>query len=188
MTNMAQETGRMRRRRPDKLNNRGMTLVELLVAIALIALVATVSLFGIGLLASGDSKKASRSIQDMLNEVRTSTLSIEADWCMKLRRVDDEYEIAIYQDGDEDDFMELGSRIDITFDGRNIDEGYELTFTYNKSSGTVKDIVYAPVGSLSGESVKGDDKNSMVISVDSSTKGDYTITLYYDTGKVSGQI
>ncbi len=175
----------MTERRSDKLNS-GITLIELLVVIAILGVVMALSTIGIGLLRSGDSKKASRTMQDILNEVRTDTLSIEADWKAKLQKVDGRYQIAIYRDGTETELKELGSRIDITYDDKDIAEGYEVTVAFNKSSGTVKEITYGPIGS-EGISVKNEFNSSMVFSVNSSRKGDYTVTLYYDTGKVSGQ-
>ena len=171
-----------------KLNS-GMTLVELLVAIAIIAVMTTATVIGIGILTSGDSKKASGNLRNALNEVRTSTLSIEASWETVIRNTDGEYEAAILKDGEETEVYELGSRIDITFFDNNekepktenvIEEGKELKITFNKSSGSVHKITY------DGKEFKTKG-SSLTFLVNSTTKGEYEVVLWYATGKVTGK-
>lgn len=168
-----------------KLNS-GMTLVELLVAIAIIAVMTTATVIGIGILTSGDSKKASGNLRNVLNEVRTSTLSIEASWETVIRNTDGEYEAVILKDGEETEVYELGSRIDITFfdsktGGENvIEEGKELKITFNKSSGSVHKITYGGTEFVA-------EGSNLTFLVNSTTKGEYEVVLWYATGKVTGK-
>lgn len=168
-----------------KLNS-GMTLVELLVAIAIMAVMTTATVIGIGILTSGDSKKASGTLRNALNEVRTSTLSIEASWETVIRNTGDEYEVAILKDGQETEVYELGSRIDITFydsktGGENVlEDGDELTITFNKSSGSVHKITYR-------ETEFAAEGSNLTFLVNSTTKGEYEVVLWYATGKVTGK-
>lgn len=168
-----------------KLNN-GMTLVELLVALAIIAIVTAVSVIGIGILSSGDSKKASGALRNALSEVRTSTLSIEASWEAVIRNNDGKYEVAIFKDGSETDVYELGKRIDITFfDSKTateytLNDGDELLVVFNKSSGSVSKISYQG----NEFAMEG---SSLTFLVNSSTKGEYEVVLWYATGKVTGK-
>lgn len=169
----------------EKLNS-GMTLVELLVALAIIAIMVSVSVIGIGILSSGDSKKASGALRNALSEVRTNTLSIEASWEAVIRNNDGKYEAVIFKDGSEDEVYELGTRIDVTFiDSKTaventLNEGDELEISFSKSSGSVSKIKY-----------KGSefamDGSSLTFLVNSSSKGEYEVVLWYATGKATGK-
>ena len=176
-----------RKKRIIKLNN-GMTLVELLVAVAIIAIVTAVGVIGIGILSSGDSKKASGALRNALSEVRTSTLSIEADWEAIIRNKDGKFEVAILKDGSEEDLYELGTRIDITFlDSKasieyTLNDGEELRIAFNKSSGSVSRITYRE-----SEFPREDESSSLKFLVNSSSKGEYEVVLWYATGKVTGK-
>lgn len=167
--------------------NTGMTLVELLVALAILAIMTTVAVIGIGILSSGDSKKASGALRNALSEVRTSTLSIEASWEAVVRNNDGKYEVAILKDGSETDVYELGKRIDITFfDNKasvenSLSDGDELVIAFNKSSGSVSRITYQ------GSEFAIEGSSGLTFLVNSSSKGEYEVVLYYATGKVTGK-
>lgn len=166
--------------------NTGMTLVELLVALAILAIMTTVAVIGIGILSSGDSKKASGALRNALGEVRTSTLSIESSWEAVIRNNDGKFEVAILKDGSETEVYELGTRIDITFfDSKTaaentLDNGDELVVTFNKSSGSVNKLMYKG----SEFTMEG---SSLTFLVNSSSKGEYEVVLWYATGKVTGK-
>lgn len=168
-----------------KLNS-GMTLAELLVAIAIIAVMTSVAAIGIGMLSSGDSKKASGALRNALSEVRTSTLSIEAKWEAVLRNNDGEFEAVILRDGSEMEVYDLGTRINITFfDSKTaaectLGDGEELIVTFSKSSGSVSKITYRG----SDFSMEG---SSLTFLVNSSSKGEYEVVLWYATGKATGK-
>lgn len=172
-------------KRIEKLNS-GMTLVELLVALAILAIMTTLAVFGIGMLSSGDSKKASGALRNALSEVRTSTLSIESSWEAVIRNNDGEFEVAILKDGSENDVYELGKRIDITFfDSKTgaentLNNGEELVVSFNKSSGSVNKLLYKG----SEFAMEG---SSLTFLVNSSSKGEYEVVLWYATGKVTGK-
>lgn len=173
-------------KKPSGKLNSGMTLVELLVALAIIAIMTAVAVIGIGILSSGDSKKASGALRNALSEVRTSTLSIEASWEAVIRNNDGEYEAVILKDGSETEEYELGKRIDITFfdsktaNEHTLNEGDELIITFSKSSGSVSSITYQ-------DNEFAMEGSSLTFLVNSSTKGEYEVVLWYATGKVTGK-
>lgn len=172
--------------KPLRKLNSGMTLVELLVALAIIAIMTAVAVIGIGILSSGDSKKASGALRNALSEVRTSTLSIEASWEAVIRNNDGKYEAVILRDGSETEVYELGKRIDITFfDSKaavehTLNDGDEIAVKFSKSSGSVSSITYQ-------DNEFAMEGSSLTFLVNSSTKGEYEVVLWYATGKVTGK-
>lgn len=171
-----------------KSNSKGFTLIELIVIIALMMILVGGAIVGISIISSGNAKKASQTIRSTLNEVRTSTLSIQAEWQAKIYNEDGTYKISVYRDGEESSNATLGTRITITFKdskGSEIElkDNEELVITYKTSSGMLKSIEYGEKDEVD-ESIKTEDSTNCKI-VSSSNRGDYVIYLWYDTGKTT---
>ena len=167
-----------------KTNNNGLTLMELIVVVAIMAVLVGTTVIGIGILSSGDAEKASKNIRSVLNEVRTDTLSIQADWSAKIHNDDGTYTIAVYRDGEEYDTIDLGYRIDIFYgDGREaIEDGDELTISYRQSSGAVKKITISKKGAEAQDIAE--DTSEFKITV-SNSGSDFVLTLWKETGKIT---
>lgn len=165
-----------------RINDKGITLMELIVTIAILAVVLGSVVLGVGILASGDAQKAAKTIRSTLNEVRTDTLSIQAEWQAKISNEGGKYKISVYRDGEETDCVELGSRIDISYgDGSVlIESGEELVINFKQSTGSVKGISAGSTGALSElQKVK-----EFEIAV-SNSNDNYRLVLWWDTGKVT---
>ena len=57
------------------LNNKGFSLIELIVVLAVMAVAITGAVIGISVLGKGDAGKASKNIYSALSSLRTNTLS-----------------------------------------------------------------------------------------------------------------
>lgn len=167
-----------------RVNNNGLTLMELIVVIAIMAVLVASTVAGIGLLSSGDAKKASKNIRSVLSEVRTETLSIQADWEAKLYNDDGTYKISIYRDDEEYETADLGYRIEIFYgDAKEaIDDGDALIISFRQSSGAVKEISIIKNGL---EETPIELENSEFKITVSKSGSDYVLTLWKDTGKVT---
>ena len=60
--------------------NKGFTLVELLVVIAIMAIVIGGSAIGVSVISRGNVKKAGNFVYTELNNLRSQTLTVNADW------------------------------------------------------------------------------------------------------------
>lgn len=165
-----------------RIDNRGLTLIELIVVIAVMAVLIGSAVVGVSLLSSGAAQKASKSIRSVLSEVRTNTLSIAAEWEAHIENDDGTYKLSVYRDGEEYDTTDLGSRIDISYGNTEteIADGEELVIAFKKSSGAVKALALKQ-----GEALTAiEDSPEFYITV-SKADTDYRLTLWRDTGKVT---
>ena len=67
-------------------NNKGVTFVELVVVVAILAIMAASATYGITMLVSADAKKASKNLYQAVSELRNDTLSQTGEWWGELKR------------------------------------------------------------------------------------------------------
>lgn len=143
-----------------KLNNRGASLVELLIMLAIIAVLISGSFAAIGLINSSSIKQATRTTKDYLEKTRTKAMSVEADeWNMILSNDDDSYNLTLNKvvSGKDEggntvtttdvvDEKNLGSRVTAQLvtasDNKTIGDGDSLKVTFVPSSGAVEAVFY----------------------------------------------
>lgn len=180
-----------------KLDNKGMSFVEILVVIAIMVVVAGISVTVVSLINSGDAKKAAKTVNSQLNDLKNKTLSIYGSWHGEIgRNADETFEIVTYKNSERFSSEVLGSRVTVTFyaggkvDGDVIsdyDKEYAITGTaplklvYAQATGAVEQVM---VGS---EDVLLTNDTLGIIKVSS---GDqiYYLKLYYKTGKIIAEI
>lgn len=176
-----------------KLGNKGMSFVEIIVVIAIMAIVAGGTMAVTGLISSGDAKKAAKTVGTQLNDLKNKTLSIYGSWQGEIGlNADDVFEVCIVKNGEVFERTPLGSRIDVSFYAGGDTSGKDVT-AYSKEytlSGTDKLVIVYSQSTGAIESVKVGSDNAMdydptsgVIRVAS---GDniYMLKLYYKTGKI----
>lgn len=165
--------------------NKGYTLVELIVVIAILAVATAAILIGMNLVSSKNADKASKLIKDILIQTRTKTLSINADWQAVIRNDNGELFMIVLKDGVEDEKEEIGTRIEIQYDnlsdaGGYVEEGCELIIEFKKTTGEIQDILYG---------MKYGEKESILSSefrlLISGSDNTETLSLWKDTGKVT---
>ncbi len=176
-----------------RLGNKGMSFVEIIVVVAIMAVVAGGTLAVAGLISSGDAKKAAKTVGTQLNDLKNKTLSIYGSWQGEISpNADDVFEVCIVKNGEVFERTLLGSRIDVSFyaggdtsgkDVKNYSREYtlskedKLVIVYSQSTGAIESV---KVGS---ENPMDYDPTSGIIRVAS---GDniYMLKLYYKTGKI----
>lgn len=181
-----------------QLGNKGMSFVELLVVMAIIAIVAGGSITLIGLLSQGDAQKAARTTVTDLNDLKNRTLSIYGSFHGEIGVNDNEViEVGIYKDTECLHRDVMGSRVSATFyaggtvNGNAIEgslgeydlaqAGNRLVITYAQGTGAIESV---KVGS---NDVMLLDANCGYIKVYSGNTV-FILKIYYKTGKIIAEI
>lgn len=180
-------------------NNQGFSLIELIVVIAIMAVMIGVTGFSLAFLFGADARQAAAKIGAQLNETKTGSMS-RYDESMTLAYRTKDTAKGIPSDGyyaenrtwtientdqlvkeDEDTiFREVGSsRVNITiyYDGGKslvLGDTHSVTISYNRTSGAMDKTV------IDGSTVAPVTLESMVVS---SASKEYTITFIPETGK-----
>lgn len=148
-------------------DNKGFSLVELLVVIAVMAILAGVGLQGFGLVANGNMKKTAGLLNEELRTVQKNSKNIYVDyyWQLVIENDDGGYKVEIIRmnkktitnpDGSTTDILdpevydsqELPSRMKLQFTcgtskiDMPISEGNMLVVTYHKGSGAIDRVEY----------------------------------------------
>lgn len=184
-----------------KLNNEGMTLVEVLIVVAIIAIVSGIATFSFSAVSNTKLKQSATQMEDAFEEIRTKATSISADeWNLEItKKSEDEYEYVInkvigtvdqngvtnyettqinrYQVSGEYEFSYLNVYTNKTYTLNN-DETIKFVFSMNQ--GGIKSI------SVKGSALDGDatgnigDEGQFIFKNNRAT---YRVKVYYVTGK-----
>lgn len=89
-----------------KEDNRGITLVEIIIVVAILAVLALAAATSFGLIYSSNAKQASNEFYSLLNTCRVNTLNGANSAYIELEKVEDGYLATLYErpDADADDF------------------------------------------------------------------------------------
>lgn len=146
-----------------KLNNRGATLIELLIVIAILGVMMGGTIVAFSVLNSGNVKEAARTTKSTLEKTRTSAMSVVADeWTFVVENVDGSiktYANKVYTNEEDEVVTEkkeeslLGSKVTATFIAETsevpLNSGDKLQIVFDSSSGSVtsvkvNDTTYSP--------------------------------------------
>lgn len=187
--NKQEKTGR-------QLNNKGFSLIELIVVVAIMALLVGVAVLGIYTMISGDTKRASKTVSGEISSLRSSTLAIMGQWQYEIVNDGGTYKIYTYKDGVQQDYTNLGSRIKISYKASEsaseaeIKKGDKLIISFAQGSGKVEDIQWFTPGNLNeattmnpANSVKGTGYCVLKMTTGNGKNAE-DFKLYYETGKV----
>lgn len=173
--------------------NKGYTLVEIIIVIVLIGLLATVAGSSISLVFSSEAKKCANNTSALISKAKVSALSREGNVGVKIYRDGGNIVGAYYENGAEISREKLGgSRVNFNYmykNGQN-EVNVNLTSTplyisFNKGTGSLKTIgeaSLAELGSASGaeaapaEIIITSGSRTLVITFVEST-GQHAITL-----------
>ncbi len=170
--------------------NAGFTLVEVIVVIAILAVVIGIGFGGMSILKNADVSKASSQVSSYYEELKSTTMSKVGEWRLEITRDDnDMYHAAIYNGTDRvGDMEELGKYIDIYFkdelEGSNnkITKSSPLIIKIKASTGGVSEISYGGAVKFSSSSGSASTYGTVEIHLSGQKREEFKI--YYITGKL----
>lgn len=194
-----------------KLNNKGFSLLELLIVVAIMAVVSGLIVVGINVLGSADSKKMSKTLYSDLNNLKTKTLTVNGNWYMIVRRDDNKQlrfetykETVVYEDDGNGGKKEKervqnlveeskgGGRVNLKFYGIVDDEQTVCNITgdnyvkiiFRKDNGTFEKVeVYERGKDVKTYSGANAKSGRFIMTANGSNTG-YLVDLIYKTGRV----
>ncbi|MGN0328230.1 MAG: type II secretion system protein [Lachnospira sp.] len=170
-----------------KFNNKGFSLVELLVVIAIMAIVIGGVVIGVSVIVKGNVKKAGNNLYSELTNLRTQTLSINADWKLSLEKDGSKLSAVTYKSGKQHDKKDICTGYSVMFydyeTAGSTPTEYNLydntaTFTYSRTNGRFQSIEV-------GENSIDVNKNLKGVIVLTKGSKSYTLTLWYNTGRIT---
>jgi len=179
-----------------KLNNAGFTMIELIIVIAIMAIMVGGSVIGFNLLGQGDAKAASKNISSQLAELRTDTLSMDGIWTAEIYKSGNTYKLDIKKTINHVEELvsstSIGSRIVITYydlekpPSTEIKDNIKIVVRFNQGDGKILSVKKFPSSNADGDSLIGSTSRSgdFIVTQRSSTTSNI-LTLWYLTGKVT---
>lgn len=179
-----------------KLNNQGFSMMELIVVIAIMALLAGLLSYGVYIVMTGDTKRASKTMSGEISSLRTNTMAVMGQWQYEIVNDGGSIKIRTYKDGVEQDYTNLGARIRLqykvsqTANETDLSNGQKLVLTFVQGSGKVSDLQLFTADDLnkastldSARSIKGVGCCELKVMTTRGT-GAEGFKLYYETGKI----
>lgn len=171
-------------------DNRGVTFVELIVVVAILAVMAASATYGITMLVSADAKKASKNLYQAVSELRNDTLSQTGEWWGELKRTsaNGQYAFTIYKKDSEGNVTEkdkqmLGSKLTVSVTGNGtttVTDTDSVLVYFKPGSGTVDKVVSGVTNAslLDSTSIK------FTFNIASNNGLTYKLVLWTNTGKI----
>lgn len=98
-----------------KSDNRGLSLIELIVVIAILGILSVGAVNSLGLLSSSGAKEAATKLKSAMSKARTETMS-KSQASLKLYEDDSEYYVQFTVNGNQETPIKIGSsRVNITY-------------------------------------------------------------------------
>lgn len=190
-----------------QLDNKGFSLLELLIVMAIIVVVSVATTVSLSVISKGNAKKVNKNLYSTLSSLKTTTMSKTGDWYMEVKKSGNQYEINTYsvtevKDADgkvtgtettlEESYKCSSSRISIAYktnlksddtDTIKIDDNNSIKISFSRSDGSCNKVESSDGTNLL-DSTKYGNKGTFVISV---SKNIYESTLWYKTGRVTTQ-
>lgn len=176
------------RMRKAQQNNKGFSLIELIVVIAIMAILIGGVSSGMALLARGNVQKATNKIYSDLNLVRTRTLTVNADWKLVIVKEDNGYKAKTYRNDELYQTTNIGA-MNIQYtdysDSASAGVSYDLVngdaeISFSRVNGKIASVKLGTHALNVNDGLKG------IITVTRGTKS-YEITLWYNTGKITSR-
>ncbi len=146
-----------------KLNNKGFSLIELIITIAIMLIMVGAATVTVSMLDSSYVEDAERGIKDYIGMGRTKSMTVAAkDWYVSISKEGNQYYAYLYKVEEvkveggvlttEDKHIliektELGTKIDIEFgvdktSMTNVDAANVLEFHFDSATGKIKSVVF----------------------------------------------
>ncbi len=180
-----------------KLNNKGFSLIELLVAIALMGILVGLAAYSITVMRAGDTKRASKTMSGEIAAMRSNTLAVAADWQYEIVNDDGTYKLYTYKNGEVHDYTNLGARLKLYYISKEggaeteIAKDTKLIIKFVQGSGKVGGMYTVSSGDMNvmsditTASTVTDRKGYCTLKATNATGGGAEdFKLYYETGTV----
>ena len=179
-----------------KLNNKGFTLMELIVVLAIMVVMAGAAAVTVTMLDSSYVEDAERGIKDYVALGRTKSMSVAAkDWYVSVGKESGDYYVYLYkvveESGSDKTYMvdkkKLGAKVSIAYkdaaDGLSIviGESTNVQMHFDAATGKIKSVFY----DNNGDDANDWPGNSTAIGYFAIKRNDYGINLkvFFNTGK-----
>ena len=165
-------------------NNKGFSMVELIVVIAIMAVLTGLIALGVNVMRAGDTKKANVTIAEMLQKTRTNAMAIVGLWQLEIYNDNGRCYVASYKQKPKDnptdpdkpfelvEKKEIGSRVNVYYmENKTIKDlitttsgvsklapGDKLIVTFAATTGMVSNV--ERMSSLSSEELNKADTNT----------------------------
>lgn len=127
-----------------KKKENGFTLIEVIVVIAIMAILISVTGLSIKFAYSKDCESAAKSIDSQLANLRSMTMNQIGNFKIRLTTLDDENRLDLYKDSVVIDTVELGKRVQISFlPDEVLHDADWVEIEFSKSNGKVLAITYS---------------------------------------------
>ena len=158
-----------------KLNNKGFSLLELIVTIAIMTIMVTIAVLTVAMLDSSYVEDAERGVKDYVSLTRTKSMSVAAkDWYMTVSQDGSDYYAYIYK------------VVEVKVEEEGVEITKDETTEFSKQKlGAKLDIYF---GQTTGSMIKIDDTNQLKIHFDPSTGKIKTVTVGMVTQDLSSGI
>ncbi len=172
-----------------KLNNKGTTLIEVIIVVAIMTVMISGAIIAFTVLHSGNVKNASRTSKSLLEKTRTSTMSVVAEeWAFVIEKKEEShmaYITKVYKDEEgnkqteKQEETDIGERVSTTVivDGTEtkLNNNDVLKVKFDPSSGSVSSV------EINGGSITSTDNT--VIFRFTSGSNDNDVKIYFLSGK-----
>lgn len=124
-------------------NNDGFSLVELIIVVAIIAIMSTFAFYGLGYLSRADAKGCAQDINSTISSVKTTTMSKTQPLNMFLYCYDGNYYIktsnkpsVTFDDGSGSRIIGSASSMKVSCDGTELTDGHGQLIQVARKDGT----------------------------------------------------
>lgn len=183
--------------------NKGFTLLEVVVVLAIMVIVLGLSATGFSMLNKTRTKSAAKTIESKMDQLRHSSMSRDGEWWSEIEYKDSKYYITVKHNetietkvGDvvtvnvneiNDTYEELGLGMTLYFkDGEGAEKDITqsgLIIKFDRKSGAITSIT-----DKAGTDLRAaDSKVGHIIVRDNGGEKEYKVVLYYKTGQIDCQ-
>ena len=122
-------------------DHRGVSLVEILVVVAIIAIAGGLVTFGISFASSRNAEKCAKIIDSQLSSFITMSMSKSGTWTMTIDNATNQIEV-VYTSGDLETVI-MQEKVAITYEAGSIDFTgcTRITIVVDRASGKVKQLI-----------------------------------------------
>lgn len=179
----------------EKLNNKGFTLVELIIVMAIMGIMVAVATVTVTMLDSSYVEDAERGIKDYISMGRTKSMSVVAkEWYVAIGKEDGDYYAYLYKVTEADDGTdktsliekkELGAKVSISYgnekESKMLIGTSKLQMYFNPQTGKIIKVVC----DADGNGTNDIPDNTTGIGYIGIVRNDYEIDLkvFFNTGK-----